>query len=126
MKNNIDKMISDHKQMQEWHETMAKSAAEMMKDHIKAANWHVSQADLIKGMTEVPLDPEKKQTTIPTGGSASTPNNGKGMSAPEKQVPLDPETVKKSDLVSILKSHEETHGSFDMDVEDIANFLLNN
>jgi hypothetical protein len=25
-----------------------------------------------------------------------------------------------------LKSHEETHGSFDMDVEDIANFLLNN
>lgn len=126
MNTNIQKMINDHKQMKDWHEAMAKSSAEMMQDHIKAAGWHAAQSDLIKGMTEVPLDPEKKQTTIPTGGYTPTPSSGGGMKAPEKQVPLDPETVKKSDLITMLKQHETEHGSFDMNVEDIANFLLNN
>lgn len=125
MNTNIEKMITDHNQMREWHEGMAKSAAEMMQDHIKAATWHASQADLIKGMTEVPLNPEKKQTSIPSGSYAPTPSGKGGKSAPEKEVPLDPETIKKSDLISMLKQHEEDHGSFDMNVEDIANFLLN-
>lgn len=125
MKFNIEKMAQDHSSMKSWHEEMAKSAATQMQDHIKAASWHESQADMIKGMmNEVPLDPEKKVSSIPTAGSASTPTSGAGKTSPTKEVALDPESVKKSDLVAILKSHEAEFGSFDMSAEDIANFLL--
>lgn len=126
MKNNIDKMVEDHLQMKNWHESMAKSAAEMMQDHIKAAAWHTSQADIVKAMmNEVPLDPEKKVTTVPTSGSVPTPTSGSGYTAPSKEIPLDPSTVKKSDLVSVLKEHEDKFGKFDIDVESIAEFLIN-
>lgn len=125
MKYNIEKMVQDHEAMKSWHEQMAKSAADTMHDHIKAAAWHESQTDLIKGMmNEVPLDPEKKTTTIPTAGSAPTPTSGSGKKAPTSNVPLDPSTVKKADLIEILKEHAEEFGSFDMDIESIANFLM--
>ena len=122
---NMKKMAEDHNAMQVWHEDMAKTAATHMQDHLKAANWHVAQLDLIKGMiNDVPLDPEKKVSSIPQSGSAQTPTSGSGYSAPSKEVPLDPESVKKSELIAILKGHESDHGSFDMSVEDIAAFLL--
>lgn len=125
MKYNIDKMVQDHDAMKSWHENMAKAAAETMQDHIKAAAWHSSQGDIIKAMmNEVPLDPEKKVTSIPTAGSAQTPTSGAGKTAPKQEVPLDPE-VKKADLVAILKDHAEQYGEFDMEVEAIAKFLLN-
>ena len=125
MKYNIEKMFQDHTAMKSWHEEMAKTAATQMQDHIKAASWHESQTDMIKAMmNEVPLDPEKKVSSIPTAGSASTPTSGAGKTSPAKEVALDPESVKKSDLVTILKSHEAEFGSFDMSAEDIANFLL--
>lgn len=125
MKYNIDKMVQDHDAMKSWHENMAKAAAETMQDHIKAAAWHSSQGDIIKAMmNEVPLDPEKKVTGIPTAGSAETPTSGAGKTAPTKEVALDPE-VKKADLVAILRDHTEQYGDFDMEVEAIAKFLLN-
>jgi hypothetical protein len=126
MKYNMEKMAKDHQAMKSWHETMAKSSAESMQDHIKAAAWHESQTDMIKGMmSEVPLDPEKKVTSIPTAGSASTPTSGAGKTAPANEVPLDPNTVKKSDLIAILEEHTALHGGFDMEVDAIANFLIN-
>ena len=126
MKYNIEKMAQDHIAMQSWHEQMAKSAADTMQDHIKAAAWHNSQADIIKAMmTDVPLDPEKKVTTIPTSGSAPTPTSGAGKTSPTKEVPLDPDSVKKADLVAVLSEHTAQYGDFDMDIETIANFLMN-
>jgi hypothetical protein len=126
MKYNMKKMIEDNTAMKNWHETMAKASAEAMQDHIKAAAWHESQTDMIKGMmSEVPLDPEKKVTSIPTSGSASTPTSGAGKKASAKEVPLDPSTVKKSDLIAILEEHTALHGGFDMEVDAIANFLIN-
>jgi hypothetical protein len=125
MKDNMKKMVSDHNAMKSWHETSAKAAAEQMQDHIKAAAWHDSQVNMIKGMiNEVPLDPEKKVSGVPTGGSASAPTAGSGMTSPTKEVALDPKTVKKSDLIEILSEHEGQFGKFDMAVEDIASFLL--
>jgi hypothetical protein len=125
MKYNIDKMVQDHDAMKSWHEGMAKTAAETMQDHIKAAAWHNSQADIMKSMmNDVPLDPEKKVTSIPTAGSADTPTSGAGKTAPTKEIALDPE-VKKSDLVAILSEHAAQYGEFDMEVEAIAKFLLN-
>jgi len=125
MKTNLDKMIQDHDAMKAWHEEMAKFSAEKMQDHIKAANWHASQGELIKGiMNEVPLDPEKKVVSIPTPGGAPTPTSGAGKTAPTNDLPLDPE-VKKADLVSLLKTYEEQFGKFDVDVESIASFLIN-
>jgi hypothetical protein len=125
MKYNIDKMVQDHDAMKSWHEGMAKSAAETMQDHIKAAAWHNSQADIMKSMmNDIPLDPEKKVTSIPTAGSADTPTSGAGKTAPTKEIALDPE-VKKSDLVAILSEHAAQYGEFDMEVEAIAKFLLN-
>jgi hypothetical protein len=126
MKYNIDKMIQDHDSMKSWHEEMAKSAAESMQDHIKAAAWHNSQADIMKSMmNEVPLDPEKKVSTIPTSGSADTPTSGAGKTSATQEVPLDPANVKKADLVEILKEHVSEFGDFDMEIEAIANFLIN-
>jgi hypothetical protein len=126
MKYNIEKMIQDHETMKGWHEQMAKSAADSMQGHIKAAAWHTSQADLVKAMmNDVPLDPEKKVTTIPTAGSAPTPTSGAGKTGPTENIPLDPESVKKADLVEILNQHVAEFGDFDMDVETIANFLIN-
>jgi hypothetical protein len=121
---NFKKMLQDHNAMKSWHEGMAKASADSMQDHIKAAAWHESQANLIKGMTEVPLDPEEKKTTIPAGGgsSTSTPSSKKPAS---NEVPLDPKTLKKSDLVTLLSEHVAEHGEFDMDIETIANFLIN-
>jgi hypothetical protein len=125
MKDNMKKMVSDHTAMKSWHESAAKTAAEQMQDHVKAAAWHSSQVDIIKGMIqEVPLDPEKKISSIPAAGSASTPTSGAGKTSPTKEVPLDPKTVKKGDLVEMLSQHEEQFGKFDMPVEDIASFLL--
>lgn len=125
-KDNMSKMVEDHNSMKSWHETMAKAAADSMQDHIKAAAWHDSQSNMIKGMiNEVPLDPEKKVSAIPTAGSAPTPTSGSGKTSPTKEVPLDPATVKKSDLMSILAEHAEEFGDFDMDIESIANFLIN-
>lgn len=123
---NMHKMAQDHDKMKTWHENMAKSAAESMQDHIKAAAWHDSQADLIKAMmNEVPLDPEEKKTTIPSGSYSPTPS-GKTSSMPSTtEVPTDPKTVKKSDLTEILSSHVAEHGQFDMDIDTIVNFLIN-
>lgn len=121
----ISKMIEDHNGMKIWHETMAKSSAEAMQDHIKAASWHESQMNLIKSMKEVPLDPDAKKTTIPAGSYTPAPSSGGGKKGTEKEIPLDPETVKKSELIDLLKSHAEKYGDFDMDLETVANFLLN-
>jgi hypothetical protein len=120
---NMNKMIEEHLSMKSWHETMAKSSVEAMQDHIKAASWHDSQSNLIKGMfQEVPLDPETKKMTVPAGSYAA-PTPGKKKVA-ETKIPMDPQTVKKGDLVAILEAHEEEFGSFDMSAEDIASFLL--
>jgi hypothetical protein len=125
MKYNMEKMIEDNTAMKNWHENMAKASAEAMQDHIKAAAWHNSQSDLLKGMmNEVPLDPEKKVSSIPMAGSAPTPTSGSGKTAPTKEVGLDPDTVKKSDLIAVLKEHAEQIGNLDADVDAIANFLM--
>jgi hypothetical protein len=123
--NNIQKMVTDHDSMKNWHESMAKAAAESMQDHIKAAAWHNSQTDLLKSMMEeIPLDPDKKVTNIPEFGSAQPPTSGAGYASPAKEVPLDAQIVKKSDLIEILKDHVSEYGSFDMSVEDIADVIL--
>ena len=120
---NIEKMVKDHAEMKSWHEAMAKTAANSMQDHIKAATWHESQMNLIKAIKEVPLEPEKTVTTIPASNfSASTPSSPKPQAT---EVPLDPQTIKKMDLISVLNDHVKEHGDFDMDVETIANFLIN-
>jgi hypothetical protein len=125
MKDNMKKMINDHVTMKSWHETSAKAAAEQMQDHIKAAAWHDSQVNMIKGMiTEVPLDPEKKMSGIPSAGSASTPTSRMKEKAGAREVPLDPKTLKKNDLVEMLLGHEDEYGKFDIPVEEVANFLL--
>lgn len=125
MKYNIEKMVQDHNSMKSWHEDMAKNAASLMQDHIKAASWHESQSNMMKAMmNDVPLDPEEKKTTIPLsgGGPTATPSTKKPAAS---EVPLDPATIKKSDLVALLSEHVAEHGEFDMDVETIANFLIN-
>ena len=124
MKDNMKKMINDHLTMKSWHEVSAKAAAEQMQDHIKAAAWHDSQINVIKGMiTEVPLDPEKKALSIPAGGASSVPASRKEKEN-ARQVPLDPKTLRKNDLVDMLINHEEQYGKFDIPVEDVANFLF--
>jgi len=49
---------------------------------------------------------------------------GLGKTAPTKEVALDLENVKKSDLIAVLKEHAAQIGNLDADVEAIANFLM--
>lgn len=122
---NMHKMAEDHTSMKAWHENMAKAAADSMQDHIKAAAWHDSQANLIKAMmNDVPLDPETKKTTIPAGSYSPAPSSPTKGKVSAQAVPLDPESIKKSDLIAILNEHAEKHGDFDIDTTSIANFLL--
>ena len=125
MKENMKKMINDHATMKSWHETSAKAAAEQMQDHIKAAAWHDSQVNMIKGMiTEVPLDPEKKMSGIPSSGSSSAPTPRTKEKGGAKEVPLDPKTLRKNELVDMLLGHEEQYGKLEIPVEEVASFLL--
>lgn len=115
---NVETIKKGHDSMRSWHENMAKA-------HETAAAWHANQSDdLSKAMNEVPLDPEKRVVRMPENGGQQPATSGAGKTSPTQEVPLDPQSVKKVDLVDILKDHVNEFGSFNMSVEDIADIIL--
>lgn len=127
-----ESMASEHFLMKGMHDRMAKAAFDQMKEHMAAANYHEQQyASLTKSVKDVTfmLTSTKESITGTGGGDTGEPASGSN-SASEVGGPGASKKVKgssdlgKADLVLALKSHEEEHGSFDIDVDTIASFLL--
>lgn len=106
---------SQHDSMKAWHSNMAQQ-------HAIAAEWHSDQSELLsKAMVNIPLDPEKRVTSLggEKGGSTGQPSTATPRAT---EVPLDP--AKKMDLVEILSSHQEEFGAFDKSVEEIVEYII--
>ena len=110
---NAEKMVEQHKFL--------------LKEALKAAAYHQDQIDTIsKAVKDVTfMLTETTQSVSGTdGGSTGEP----ASSAPTAIDPKDDgqvETVRKNDLIATLKAHQDVYGEFDVDVELIADFLIN-
>lgn len=119
---NVEISYDDASSLKKKHEAMKAWHANIAEQHSIAAEWHQNQAEsLSKAMINVPLDPEKKVTTIPGRDTGSTSSSG-GSAPSATEIPLDP--VKKSDLEDILRQHEEEFGPLKQSIEEIVKHLL--
>jgi len=107
----------------------------LLKEALAAAAYHQEQIDsLSKAIKDVTYMVTESTTSL--GSSSGSTTSEPASSAPVASDPADDSTpemlqgtgvgfdAKKSDLVSILKEHEAEYGSFDIDVETIASFLM--
>lgn len=119
-------MINQHSFLKNKNEEMAKVAFAQMREFIEAASYHQQQIDtLSKAVKDVTFMLSETKKAIPTndGGSTSEPASATPM-AEEVNGDAKVESVRKSELVSLLKQHEAEFGEFDVDVELIASFLM--
>lgn len=131
---NAEQMASEHFLMKEMHDRMAKAAFDQMKEHMASANYHEQQGNaLAKSVKDVTFMLTSTKSSIGGSEGADTGEPASGSNtAHDVTGPGVPKKVKgssamsKSDLVLALKSHEEEHGAFDIDVDTIASFLLAN
>jgi hypothetical protein len=104
---------------------MAKAAFAQMKEFVETASYHQGQIDMLsKSVKDVTFMLTTKPAASITGsdtGSTSEPASSKPSA---QEVPLDPEQVRKSSLIETLQAHEAAHGTFDIDVDVIASFLM--
>jgi hypothetical protein len=98
----------------------------LLKEALAAASYHQEQIDsLTKAVKDVTFMLDESKQTL--GGSDSGSTGEPASTAPRAQEvdgDAKPETVKKNDLIEILKAYENKHGKLDLDAEMIANFLL--
>lgn len=107
----------------------------LLKEALAAAAYHQEQIDLLsKAIKDVTYMVTEQTTSISGSDAGST--SEPASSAPAAIDPKDdamPELIqgngigfdaKKADLVNILKEHEAEFGTFDIDVETIASFLM--
>jgi len=109
---NAEKMITKHQFL--------------LKEALAAAAYHQEQVDLLsKAVKDVTFMLTETKQTI---SGSDTGNTGEpASSAPSPTSFVDDgevETVKKNDLVQLIKQYEEKHGKFDIDSDVIATFLL--
>ena len=107
----------------------------LLKEALAAAAYHQEQIDLLsKAIKDVTYMVTEQTSSISGSDAGST--SEPASSAPAAVDPKDdamPELIqgngigfdaKKADLVNILKEHEAEFGTFDIDVETIASFLM--
>lgn len=107
----------------------------LLKEALAAAAYHQEQIDLLsKAIKDVTYMVTEQTSSISGSDAGST--SEPASSAPAALDPKDdamPELIqgngigfdaKKADLVNILKEHEAEFGTFDIDVETIASFLM--
>jgi hypothetical protein len=125
---NAEAMINQHSFLKNKNEEMAKAAFTQMKEFVEAASYHQQQIDVLgKAIKDVTFMLTETKTTLSgsDGGSTSegtspapSPSTAFGDGDPEKVA------VRKADLISSLKAHEDQFGSFDINVDVIADFLM--
>lgn len=107
----------------------------LLKEALAAAAYHQEQIDLLSKAIKDVTYMVTQQTSAVSGSDTGTTGEP-ASTAPTALDPVDdsmPEMLegsgvgfdaKKADLVSILKEHETEYGSFDIDIETIASFLM--
>ena len=122
---NAEVMINQHSFLKKKNDDMAKAAFAQMKEFVETASYHQGQIDMLsKSVKDVTFMLTTKPAASITGsdtGSTSEPASSKPSA---QEVPLDPEQVRKSSLIETLQAHEAAYGTFDIDVDVIASFLM--
>jgi hypothetical protein len=107
----------------------------LLKEALAAAAYHQEQIDLLSKAIKDVTYMVTEQTSSISGsdaGSTSEPASSAPTAVDLKDDAM-PELIqgngigfdaKKADLVNILKEHEAEFGTFDIDVETIASFLM--
>jgi hypothetical protein len=121
-------MINQHSFLKNKNEEMAKAAFTQMKEFVEAAAYHQQQIDVLgKAVKDVTFMLTETKTTLSGSDSGST-GEGSSSSTPVSDFVDDGKeekvTVRKADLINSLKAHESQFGSFDIDVNVIADFLM--
>lgn len=122
---NAEAMINQHSFLKKKNDEMAKAAFAQMKEFVETASYHQGQIDMLsKSVKDVTFMLTTKPAASIIGsdtGSTSEPASSKPSA---QEVPLDPEQVRKSSLIETLQAHEAAYGTFDIDVDVIASFLM--
>jgi len=124
---NAEAMINQHSFLKKKNDDMAKAAFAQMKEFVETASYHQSQIEMLsKAVKDVTFMLNTKPAASIAGsdtGSTSEP----ASSAPSPKTSFgdaDPEQVRKSSLIETLQAHEAAYGTFDIDVDVIASFLM--
>lgn len=110
---NAEKMVEQHKFL--------------LKEALKAAAYHQDQIDtLSKAVKDVTfMLTETTQSVSGTDGGSTSEPASSAPTAVDPEGDGQVETVRKNDLIATLKAHQDIYGEFDVDVELIADFLIN-
>ena len=124
----VETMINQHSFLKSKNEEMAKAAFTQMKEFVEAAAYHQQQIDVLgKAVKDVTFMLTETKTTV-SGSHGGSTSEGSSSSTPVSDFVDDGEeekvTVRKADLINSLKAHESQFGSFDIDVNVIADFLM--
>lgn len=126
---NAELMINQHSFLKKKNDDMAKSAFAQMKEFVETASYHQSQIDMLsKAVKDVTFMLETKPNEAASLKGSDTGSTGEPPSASPapktKFGAADPEKVRKSNLIEVLQAHEAAYGTFDIDVDVIASFLM--
>ena len=124
----VETMINQHSFLKSKNEEMAKAAFTQMKEFVEAAAYHQQQIDVLgKAVKDVTFMLTETKTTV-SGSHGGSTSEGSSPSTPVSDFVDDGEeekvTVRKADVINSLKAHESQFGSFDIDVNVIADFLM--
>lgn len=124
---NAEAMINQHSFLKKKNDDMAKAAFAQMKEFVETASYHQGQIDMLsKAVKDVTFMLNTKPTAS-LAGSDTGSTGAASSSAPAPKTDFgdgDPEQVRKSSLIETLQAHEAAYGTFDIDVDVIASFLM--
>jgi hypothetical protein len=126
---NAEAMINQHSFLKKKNDDMAKAAFAQMKEFVETASYHQSQIDMLsKAVKDVTFMLNTKPAASLAGSDTGSTGEGSSSSTPVSNFVDDGKeekvTVRKADLINSLKAHESQFGSFDIDVNVIADFLM--
>ena len=124
---NAEAMINQHSFLKKKNDDMAKAAFAQMKEFVETASYHQGQIDMLsKAVKDVTFMLNTKPAAS-LAGSDTGSTGAASSAAPSPKADFgdgDPEQVRKSSLIEALQAHEAAYGTFDIDVDVIASFLM--
>lgn len=124
---NAEAMINQHSFLKKKNDDMAKAAFAQMKEFVETASYHQSQIDMLsKAVKDVTFMLNTKPAASIAGSDTGSTGQPASAATPTKSDfgDGDPEKVRKSSLIETLQAHEAAYGTFDIDVDVIASFLM--
>ena len=126
---NAEAMINQHSFLKKKNDDMAKAAFAQMKEFVETASYHQGQIDMLsKAVKDVTFMLNTKPAASIAGSDTGSTGEASSSSTAVSNFVDDGKeekvTVRKADLINSLKAHESQFGSFDIDVNVIADFLM--